>query len=97
MLELPQVKKKHKICTFSLIDGNLVYLQCHIFEYLRPVLTENAHRVCKIISFLYACMLCFHICFHLITNVQIIRKFEKTIPIQTLKNGIKQVFVTLVM
>ena len=27
------------------------------------VFTENVHRVCKNIWFLYVCMLCFHVCF----------------------------------
>ena len=29
----------------------------------RAILTENVHRVCKNTWFLYACMLCFHVCF----------------------------------
>ena len=29
----------------------------------RAILTENVNRVCKNIWFLYACMLCFHVCF----------------------------------
>ena len=50
---------------------------------LRAVLTENVHRLQKH-DF---CMLCFHVCtlvcFHLISNVQIVKTFENRIPIQT--------------
>ena len=47
----------------------------------RAVLTENSHhRVCKNMWFLFVCMFCFHacanVCFHLISNLHIVRAFE---------------------
>ena len=75
-----------EICNYQALDGELR------FFLLRAVLTENVHLICKRMIFvcLYAllsCMLCFnfciHVCFHLISNVQILKIFENIIPIQT--------------
>ena len=33
------------------------------------VLIENVHRVCKNIWFLYVCILCFHVCSHILFNL----------------------------
>ena len=55
--------------------------------YLLLSLTENIHSISKNILFLYVCILCFHVsaheCFHLISNVHIVRTFENRIPFQT--------------
>ena len=52
----------------------------------RAVLTENVHQVRNNTWFLYVCMLCFHfcthVCFHLISNVLIVRTFENRTPFQ---------------
>ena len=51
------------------------------------VLTENVHRVCKNMWFLFVFVLCFyvctHACFHLISNVHIIKTLENRILFQT--------------
>ena len=64
-----------------------------LYLMLRAILTENVYRVWKNIWFLYVCMLCFafmnallsclHTCFHLISNVHIVRKFKNRIPFPT--------------
>ena len=62
-------------------------LSANLTKWWRAVLTEDVHRVCKNIWFLYVCMLCFHVCtrvcFHLISNVHIVRTFVNRIPFQT--------------
>ena len=72
------VKSKLLIMQFTHKPKTFNFMICKVFSYLFSftnfsstkiyicflvVPTENIHRVCKNILFLYICMFCFHVCF----------------------------------